>query len=152
MLSLFRVIPKQQHLTEVLQAARDNGMATAIVSASYQFLVDSLCADLGIPQGIANTLILQDNLATGELHIHNQNHDPFNGKVFSIHKGKVLENICNSHHLKPEEAIAIGDGPIDCSMLQCAGLGVAFNASEEVKAHSDLSITDFRELLPYITG
>ena len=49
-----------------------------------------------------------------------------------------------------EEVIAVGDGEIDNCMLKRAGLGVAFNASEKVQQHADISTSDMSSILNYI--
>jgi len=46
--------------------------------------------------------------------------------------------------------IAIGDGIVDISMLEKAGLGLAFNASEKVQKHANVISNDLISILNYI--
>ena len=46
--------------------------------------------------------------------------------------------------------IAIGDGIVDISMLDKAGLGIAFKASEKVQKHADVTSSDIINLLNYL--
>ena len=46
--------------------------------------------------------------------------------------------------------MAIGDGKVDICMLKKAGLGIAYNAPEEVQKHADINIKDMEKILEYI--
>lgn len=46
--------------------------------------------------------------------------------------------------------IAIGDGIVDISMLDKAGLGIAFKASEKVQKHANVTSNDIINLLNYL--
>ncbi len=152
MLSVFETIPTQAHLLLLLDAISHAGMKTAIVSASYHFIIERLRAKLNLTYGFSNTLILDNDIATGELQIHNQEKIPYRGRVYSINKGEILADLCRRMNIQPAEVIAIGDGPIDRSMIEAAGLGVAYNARPEVQQVASLSTTDLREIIPYILG
>ena len=53
-------------------------------------------------------------------------------------KGNALLRLINMLGIKREETIAIGDGPIDISMIKEAGLGIAVsNAVDELKKEAD---------------
>ena len=53
-------------------------------------------------------------------------------------KGIAIQRVLEHYHLKPEEAIAFGDGNNDIEMLQTVGIGVAMaNASEHLKEVAD---------------
>lgn len=53
-------------------------------------------------------------------------------------KGAAIRRVLELYHLKPEEAIAFGDGSNDIEMLQAVGTGIAMaNASEDLKAVAD---------------
>lgn len=152
MIRVFNTIPTQHHLPLLLDAVNTTGMKTAIISASYHFLIEQLRKTLGLTYGFSNTLILNQDIATGEIKIHNQAKIPFHGRIYSINKGAILKTLCHQLSIQPSEVIAIGDGPIDRSMLECAGLGVAFNARPEVQQTATLSTSDLRDIIPFITG
>ncbi len=53
-------------------------------------------------------------------------------------KGSALLRLLHMLGIKREETIAIGDGPIDISMIEVAGLGIAVsNAVDELKKEAD---------------
>lgn len=53
-------------------------------------------------------------------------------------KGAAIQRVLELYRLKPEEAIAFGDGSNDIEMLQTVGTGIAMdNASEELKKVAD---------------
>jgi hydroxymethylpyrimidine pyrophosphatase-like HAD family hydrolase len=62
----------------------------------------------------------------------------------------VLEQLCNKLGIPIEESIAIGDGKVDIGMIKRAGLGIAFNAPEEVKQNANVVTKDLKEILEYI--
>ena len=152
MLTVFHRIPTQPHLAHLLDAITQTGMKTAVISASYHFIIEHLRTKLGFTYGFSNTLILDRGIATGEIQIHNQEKIPYLGKIYSINKGAILEELCKNLGISPAEVIAIGDGPIDRSMIEKAGLGVAFSTNPEVQQVAALHTSDLRDLIPYVTG
>ena len=67
-----------------------------------------------------------------------------------ICKESVLEVLCEELGVKPDESIAVGDGPIDICMIKKAGLGLAYKASLSVQKHADVCISDMKKILEYI--
>jgi glucosyl-3-phosphoglycerate synthase len=152
LLSMFREIPLQNHVLDIATYLRKQNIITAIATASYQFLADDLQQRLQFNYAFGNNLLFDHDVATGELVIHNHKLYNHNGKIYSICKSKILEDLCTQHHLRLTETIAIGDGSNDIDMIKEAGLGIAFNAPVEVQEHADLIITDFKEMLKYLEG
>jgi len=152
MLSVFQTVPTQTHLPLLLDAVAQADMKTAVVSASYHFLIERLRTRLNLTYGFSNTLVLDRDIATGELRIHNHEKIPYRGRIYSINKGAILASLCQELAISPSQIIAVGDGPIDRSMIEAAGLGVAFNAKPEVQHVATLSTSDLRDIIPYVTG
>ena len=151
LLELFRTIPLQDHLETVINELKNKDLTTAIATNSYQFVADDLKERLGFDYAFANNLIMNQNIVTGEIQLHNVARERCNnGRIYSICKGRVLERLCETLSITPEKAIAIGDSMVDVGMISKAGLGIAYNASEEVQKHADISTNDFRILLNYI--
>ena len=152
LLEIFRDIPLQDHVETVITELKKKGVKTAIVTNSYQFVADDLKTRLGIDYAFANDLIIKKGIVTGELRINNTGvTKKFSGcKVHSICKSCVLDYLCERFGLEKDEVIAVGDGSIDICMLQKAGLGVAFNASENVQQHADISTGDISVILNYV--
>ena len=55
-------------------------------------------------------------------------------------KEAFLLKLCNELNIKPQQAIAMGDGANDLQMLSLAGLGIAYHAKPAVRAKADVSI------------
>ena len=152
LLEIFRAIPIQEDVETVIKELKKRDIKTAIVTDSYQFLADDLRERLGIDYAFANNLIIEDNIVTGEIIIHNKDlTEEFNGsKIYSICKSCVLDQLCREFDITVGEVIAVGDGKIDIEMIKKAGLGIAFNASEEVQKHADIVTNDMNVILEYI--
>ncbi len=152
LLKIYRGIPLQEHVENVIKELKNKGITTAIATNSYQFVADDLKGRLGFDYAFANNLIIDNDIVTGELIINNKNLTKHcdGCKIHSICKEQVLESLCKKIGIKEEEAIAVGDGEIDNCMLKRAGLGIAFNASEKVQKHADINTGDMRIILNYI--
>jgi phosphoserine phosphatase len=151
-LNIFRTVALQDFIKDVIKQLKNRNIITAIATDSYKFLADDLKDRLGIDYVFANNLIINNDIITGELEIHNKElkKDFYNGKIYSICKSDVLDQLCNKLGIQVEESIAIGDGKVDISMLKKAGLGIAFNASEEVQKNANVVTNDMRTILKYI--
>ncbi len=151
-IEIFQTVPLQDHIQYVLKELKKRDIITGIVTDSYQILADDLKQRLGIDYSFANNLITNNDIITGELDIHNKDltEDICNRKIYSICKSCVLEQLCKDLEITLDESIAIGDGIVDISMIKKAGLGIAFNASEEVNKYADIVTNDLRTILDYI--
>jgi phosphoserine phosphatase len=151
-LEIFRNVPLQNNIEKVINELKKRKIKTAIATDSYQFLADDLKNRLGMDYAFGNNLITNDGIITGELEIHNKDlKKDFNSdRVYSICKSCVLEELCDNLKITVGEAIAIGDGIVDTGMIQRAGLGIAFNASEEVNKKADVVTNDLSKILEYI--
>ncbi len=152
LLEIFRTIKLQENVEEVITELKKHGIKTAIATDSYKFLADDLKVRLGIDYVFANNLIINGDIITGELKIHNNDltEDFFSGKIYSICKSCALEQLCKELGITLGEAIAVGDGKVDICMIKEAGLGIAFNAPDEVQRHADVITKDLRVILEYI--
>ena len=152
LLEIFRTIPLQENVETVIEELKKKNIKTAIATDSYKFLADDLKDRLGIDYVFANNLIINDDIITGELEIHNKElkKDFYSGKIYSICKSDVLEQLCNKLGILIKEAIAVGDGKVDIGMIKRAGLGIAINSSDEVQKHADIVINDMSLILEYI--
>jgi HAD superfamily phosphoserine phosphatase-like hydrolase len=152
-LEIFREIPYQDHVEEIINELKKRNIITGIVTDSYQLLADDLKERLGIDYAFANNLIIKNNIITGELEIHNYDlkKDFCSERVYSICKSCVLEQLCNDLDITVNEAIAVGDGIVDIGMIRKAGLGIAFNASSpSVQKYADVVTDDLSTILKYI--
>jgi len=152
LLDIFKKIPFHDNLEEVIIKIKENNIKTAIATDSYYFLANFLKQKLKIDYVFANNLIIKDGIITGNLEIHNKKliKDFYSGKIYSICKSYVLEQLCKKLKISTEESIAIGDGKVDIGMIKKAGLGIAFNASLEVQQNSNVITNNMEKLLEYI--
>ncbi|MBC7173874.1 MAG: HAD hydrolase family protein, partial [Polyangiaceae bacterium] len=58
-----------------------------------------------------------------------------------IRKAELLEDIAARERIALEQTIAIGDGANDLTMLERAGLGIAFHAKPKLKAAADTAVS-----------
>ena len=151
-LEIFRTVPLQENAKIVIKELENKRIKTAIVTDSYQFLADDLKERLGIDYAFANDLITNGDIITGELKMYNKDlvEESYNGKIYSICKSRVLEQLCRELGITEEEAIAVGDGRIDIGMIKRAGLGIAINALEEVQKNADVITNDLKVILEYV--
>lgn len=150
-LKIFRKIPLQDHVHEVIKTLKEKNIRTAIVTDSYQFLADDLKERLKFDYAFANKLIIEKNIIVGDLIINNTTHQRNDdGKLYSICKGSVFDALCEMLDIEPEQTIAVGDGLVDIDMIKKSGLGIAYKAREEVQKHADIVADDLRIILTHI--
>jgi phosphoserine phosphatase len=95
--------------------------------------------DLGLDYAFSNVLHEEDGKLTGDV----------SGPLVTGSKAEVLKEIMEMEKIKAEESAAVGDGANDVSMLEEAGLGIAFNAKPVLKEKADVVVEkrDLKELL-----
>jgi phosphoserine phosphatase len=136
---------------KIVKKLKEKHITTAIATDSYQFLADDLRARLDFEYAFGNHLILNHHLITGDIHLNNSKRKScLDGRIYSICKEHILEDLCTKLDINIEEAIAIGDGIVDIGMIQKAGLGIAFHAPEKVQKSADVVTNDLNILLAYI--
>jgi phosphoserine phosphatase len=151
-IEIFRSVKLSKNVEKVIKELKEQNIKTAIATDSYKFLADDLKERLGIDYTFANNLIINDDIITGKLEIHNKNltQDFFSGKIYSICKSCALDNLCKELNININEAIAVGDGKVDIGMIKKAGLGIAYNAPEIVQKNADIATDDLKIILEYI--
>ncbi|MEM0493015.1 MAG: HAD-IB family phosphatase [Candidatus Thermoplasmatota archaeon] len=152
-LGIFRTIPLQDHLTEVLKEIKNKGLKTGIITNSYQFLADDLKDRLELDYAIGNILVHNNNIITGDLVIRNKQptvKKHHGCRQHPICKKTILQELSKKTKIPVAEMVTVGDGRIDICMLREAGLGIAYRASEEVQRAADISINDLKDILKYI--
>jgi len=151
-LEIFQKVPLQSNAQEVISELKKRNIKTAIATDSYLMLAEDLKHRLNIDHAFANDLVTNDDVITGELRIHNKDlvEDISGNKIYSICKGCVLEQLCKDMNINLNQTIAIGDGIVDIGMINKAGTGIAFNATDEVKKYADVVSDDLKIILDYI--
>jgi phosphoserine phosphatase SerB len=151
LLDIFRKIPLQEHVDIIIPLLRKNKIKTALVTDGYQRFANDLKKRLGLDYAFANQLIINNQLVTGDLYFQNRAlQQSSNAKIYSICKRSVLDFLCMTLDITPNEVIAVGDGLVDIDMIESAGLGIAYRAPLEVQNHADIATDDLRTILKYI--
>ena len=118
---------------------------TCLVSGGFTLFTAEIAAMIGFDETRANTLLVgSDGLLLGVVQ------EPILGREAKL---AALRELAARLKLAPEETLAIGDGANDLSMLDAAGLGVAFHAKPKVAAaaHARIDHGDLTALL-YVQG
>jgi phosphoserine phosphatase len=115
----------------------------AMVSGGFTIVARSVAHELGISCLIANELVVEDGVLTGEV---------LGPLVRQNSKKEALEAIAEREGIRPEDCIVIGDGANDISMFEAAGFSIAFNASPILYDIADVIITkkDLSLILPVL--
>ncbi len=107
----------------LVQTMNKFGAVTALVSGGFTFFTERIALAAGFKSAQANALLVEDGVLTGKVR------QPILGRAA---KQNALLRLAGQNHLRMEETLAVGDGANDLSMLERAGLGVAFRAKPAV--------------------
>jgi phosphoserine phosphatase len=126
---------------ELVQTMRRNGAYTALVSGGFSVFTAAIANKLGFDEHQANELLFGEDGKTSGLAA-----EPVLGRQAKL---SALRNLCEKLGLSAGETLAVGDGANDLSMLEAAGLGVAFRAKPRVAAaaHARIDHSDLTALL-----
>lgn len=116
----------------LLNAAREAGLTTLLVSGGFTFFTERLKQRLKLDHAHANTLEVIDGKLTGRVL-----GDILDGAA----KARYLRELCASLEVDPaKQAIALGDGANDLLMLGQAAINVAYHAKPAVRAAAGQAI------------
>jgi phosphoserine phosphatase len=129
---------------ELVRTMRLHGAWCALVSGGFTDFTSRIAEMIGFQENRANRLLQENGKLTGKVA------EPILGRQA---KADALLDISKRLGLAPADAIAVGDGANDLTMLDMAGTGVALHAKPKVAAQADIRIdnNDLTALL-YIQG
>ncbi len=116
---------------ELLEAAQNAGLRTAILSGGFTYFTERLRIELGFDFATSNELEISGGKLTGKV------------------LGDIVDAAAKAHHLarlrdelglRKDQVIACGDGANDLMMMAEAGLSVAFHAKPATRAKADIAI------------
>ncbi|CAK7208028.1 Phosphoserine phosphatase [Sporothrix eucalyptigena] len=108
------------------------GVKTAVLSGGFQPLTGWLASQLGINHAHANNVVIgTDGCLTGEV---------TGAIVGRERKCELLKQIAADEGIELCQVVAVGDGANDLSMLDAAGLGVAWHAKPVVQMQADVRL------------
>ncbi|MDE2134379.1 MAG: phosphoserine phosphatase SerB [Alphaproteobacteria bacterium] len=129
---------------ELVATMKTNGARTLLVSGGFTFFTARVAEAAGFDEHQSNVLIDDGKALTGEVR------EPILGREAKL---QALERALTRFGLQADDALAVGDGANDLSMIRRAGLGVAYHAKPVVAAAAGASIVhnDLTALL-YLQG
>jgi len=120
---------------QLVAAARAAGLATLLVSGGFTFFSDRVKAHLGIDFTRSNVLEVENGQLTGRML-----DQPWGDICDGTEKRRTLLEMVSLMGIRPEQAIAVGDGANDLPMMGAAGLSVAYHAKPAVRAQAKVAI------------
>ena len=142
------VIEKRITLTPggrtLVATMKANGALTCLVSGGFTLFTGRIAAMVGFDEHRGNTLIVEDGKLAGRVE------EPVLGREA---KRATLIELRDRLGLSAHETLAAGDGANDLTMIEAAGLGVAYHAKPKVAAaaHTRIDHGDLTALL-YLQG
>ena len=121
--------------TELVAACKKAGMKVLLVSGGFTFFAERVCERLDIDYMRSNVLDIEDGVLTGRMI-----DQPWGDICDGAEKRKTLMETCTHLGIRPEQAIAVGDGANDLPMMGEAGLSVAFHAKPKVREQAMVAI------------
>ena len=167
-------IPYHPGVEETLEALRDEGVETVIVSTGLAMLVERVSHELGITRAIANELVVEEGVLSGDIRINVQHDDherahrgvtPEAGPDDrapslsgiprrELHKGEWVRQILKEMDVGKEEAAAVGDGEGDLAMFEAVGLAIGYHPSQGILPVLDHALHNgsFLDVLEVLRG
>ena len=121
-------LPLMNGAEDTIARLKEEGLDVAIISGSFDVVAQTVKDKLGIE----NAYTIEDGKLTGEV----------TGPLVSGSKLDVLKEHIEGNDTSLEEVVAVGDGANDISMIESAGIGIAFNAKDSVKEKADVVVDE----------
>ncbi len=122
----------------VVKTMEAYGARCVLVSGGFTFFTSKVQELAGFHHNRANTLIIENNLMTGEVGM------PILGreaKLIALNEEAAIAGVTAAN------ALAMGDGANDLAMIEAAGMGLAYCAKPVVSAQADVAIKG-KSLIP----
>ena len=141
--TVFRGSSYRPGVHELFQFLQRHGVLTAIISTGLGVQARQVATELGVWRTIANELAVQDGRLTGETVVNVMEHT----------KGQLMTQLREEAGARPEECLAVGDGPADVDLFTGAGLAIAVcprNERVRQAAHHVLEDGDLSRVIPLL--
>ena len=115
----------------MLAAVKAAGIKTLLVSGGFTFFTERMQASLGLDYAHSNVLEIVDGKLTGKV---------LGAIVNAEEKKNTVERVCAELNIAASQAIVMGDGANDLSMMGIAGLSVAFRAKPVVREKASVAL------------
>jgi phosphoserine phosphatase len=115
-------VPIMPGAQRTIRELKRMGIGTAIVSAGIDLLAERISKELGVDAQLANGLVKD---GTGRL----------SGegilRVKLMDKGDAVTEVANTMKIQTKDVVAVGNSSYDVSMFRKAGMGIAFQPSDD---------------------
>ncbi len=119
----------------LVAACKDAGMKLLLVSGGFTFFTDRIRDRLGFDYTRSNVLEVVNGKLSGRMV-----DQPWGDICDGEEKRRMLLATCTQLGLRPDQAIAVGDGANDLPMMGAAGLSVAYHAKPKVREQAMVAI------------
>lgn len=114
-----------------IETCKANGIKTLLVSGGFEFFAQYVQKMLGLDFTESNTLEIIDGHLTGRVL----------GQIVDAQaKADFLMQKCHDLGISPQQAIAIGDGANDLTMMKCCLAGIAYHAKPIVQQQATYAL------------
>lgn len=127
-----RLNPGAKKLVDTCKA---HGMKILLVSGGFTFFAERVCTLLNIDFARSNVLEIIEGHLTGRMI-----DQPWGDICDGAEKRKMMLETCAQLGIRPQQAIAMGDGANDLLMMGEAGLSVAYHAKPKVREQAMVAI------------
>ncbi|MBZ9569308.1 HAD family phosphatase [Patescibacteria group bacterium] len=139
-----------------------HGYNLSTISNGFSFITNSVATTLGLKYAVSNKLEVKNKKLTGRIEYglifknEKKEIEKINPLIKSGSKVYALKLLLKKEELNPSNVIVFGDYPNDIEIMRFVkdshGVGIAFNAVEQVKKIASLSIdsNDLKIILEYI--
>jgi phosphoserine phosphatase len=116
---------------ELVMTMRAHSAYTCLISGGFTLFTSAVAGLIGFQENRANELMVENGKLTGEVR------EPILGRAAKL---ATLIELTESFDLDDIDTLVAGDGANDLSMIQHAGLGVAYHAKPAVAAAASARI------------
>ena len=119
---ILRDVPIMPGARRTIRELKRMGIGTAIVSAGIDLLAERISKELGVDAHLANGLVKDGaGRLSGEGIL----------RVKLMDKGDAVTEMINAMKVQTKDVVAVGNSRYDVSMFKRAGVGIAFQPSDD---------------------
>jgi len=142
-IEIVKSVPYVEGARHTFNVLRNMGMKIAVASAGLSLLIDRVVRELGVDSAVANQLIVEDGILTGDVKVN----------VSLRNKHQVIRDISKSLCVDLNECMVVGDYSFD--FPEDAGLKLAFNPKDQAAEElADIVVrsSNLTDILKYISS
>ena len=151
MLDVFRKIPLNDGIKEIIDFLLNRDYLVAIVTNSYTFLANDLAKRIGINNIFGNELEIKNGFVTGKI-LMPLNWADKDCQCHSICKITIVKEFAERNKIPQSRILAIGDSGNDYCMLKYAQIAVAYRTTANLlnSIPNVIKANNFHDVLPLL--